>query len=46
VDLLLVIEFYDEPEVAKAATALLSDLVPAGHIVYWRATRPNFSASK
>jgi hypothetical protein len=46
VDLPLVVEFYDKPEVAYAAIALLSDLVPAGHIVYWRATCPNFSAAK
>jgi len=46
VDLPLVIEFYDKPEVAEAAIALLSNLVPAGHIVYWRATCPNFSSAK
>jgi PII-like signaling protein len=38
VDLPIVIEFYDEPEVALAAMDLLSDLVPAGHIVHWRAS--------
>jgi uncharacterized protein len=46
VDLPLVIEFYDKPEVAEAAIALLSDLVPAGHVVHWRATCPNFSSAK
>jgi uncharacterized protein len=42
VDLPLVIEFYDRPQVADAAIALLSSLVPAGHIVHWSATCPNF----
>jgi uncharacterized protein len=46
VDLPLVIEFYDKPEVAEAAIALLNDLVPPGHVVYWRATCPNFSSSR
>jgi hypothetical protein len=45
VDLPLVIEFYDSPAVVDAAIALLADLVPAGHIVYWNATCPNFSAA-
>ena len=44
VDLPLVIEFFDRPTVAQAAIGLLSNLVPAGHIVQWRATCPNFSA--
>ncbi len=43
VDLPLVIEFYDKPAVADAAIALLSGLVPAGHIVHWSATCPNFN---
>lgn len=46
VDLPLVIEFYDRPEVVDAAIGLLSELVPAGHIVHWHATCPNFSAAK
>lgn len=46
VDLPLVIEFYDRPEVADAAIALLSGLVPVGNIVHWRATCPDFSAAK
>jgi uncharacterized protein len=46
VDLPLVIEFYDKPAVAEAAISLISALVPAGHIVYWRAACPNFSAAK
>jgi uncharacterized protein len=46
VDLPLVIEFYDRPPVVDAAIALLSELVPAGHIVQWRATCPNFSAAR
>ena len=37
VDLPLVVEFYDKPEVVDAALALISDIVPAGHIVHWRA---------
>jgi uncharacterized protein len=45
VDLPLVIEFFDKPAVVDAAIALLSGLVPAGHIVQWRATCPNFSAA-
>ena len=39
VDLPLVIEFFDEPEVAEAAIHLLDDLVPGGHIVSWLAKR-------
>jgi uncharacterized protein len=46
VDLPLVIEFYDEPAVVDAAIALLSGLVPAGHIVCWSATCPNFNAAQ
>ncbi|HTV28692.1 MAG TPA: DUF190 domain-containing protein [Xanthobacteraceae bacterium] len=46
VDLPLVIEFYDKPQVVDAAIALLNDLVPAGHIVRWNATCPNFEAEK
>jgi uncharacterized protein len=38
VDLPLVIEFYDKPEVVSAAVALIRDLVPAGHMIQWRAT--------
>lgn len=45
VDLPLVIEFFDKPPVAEAAIALLSGMVPAGHIVYWRASCPNFAPS-
>ena len=45
VDLPLVIEFFDKPAVAEAAIGLLSEFVPAGHIVHWRATCPNFAAS-
>jgi PII-like signaling protein len=39
VDLPLVIEFFDRPEVVHAALALLDPLVPAGHILHWNATR-------
>ena len=46
VDLPLVIEFYDTPAVAEAAMTLLRGLVPAGHIVHWRATCADFQAAK
>ena len=39
VDLPLVIEFFDEPEVAEAAIHMLNGLAPGGRIVSWRATR-------
>src|ERR1700722_1480083 len=39
IDLPLVIEFFDEPEVAEAAIHLFDDLVPGGHIVSWPAKR-------
>jgi uncharacterized protein len=45
VNLPLVIEFYDKPEVVDAAITLLTDLVPAGHLVQWRANCPNFGAA-
>jgi PII-like signaling protein len=38
VDLPLVIEFFDRPNVATAALQLLHDLVPAENIVHWRAS--------
>ncbi len=37
VDLPLVIEFFDTPEVAEAAMELLNAIVPAGHMIYWNA---------
>lgn len=37
VDLPLVVEFFDTPKVVDAALALLDGLVPAGHILTWRA---------
>ena len=37
VDLPLVIEFFDKPDVVEAALALLDGLVPAGHMLSWRA---------
>jgi PII-like signaling protein len=40
VDLPVVIEFFDEPAVAQAAIAALAGLVPAGHIICWRASCP------
>jgi PII-like signaling protein len=39
VDLPIVIEFFDTPAVAEAALARLDGLVPAGHILSWRAAR-------
>ena len=39
VDLPLVIEFFDTPKVVDAALALLDELVPAEHILIWRAER-------
>jgi PII-like signaling protein len=39
VDLPLVVEFHDRPNVAQAAIELLNGLVPAGHILSWRATQ-------
>ena len=38
VDLPIVIEFVDTPEVVNSVLELLGDLVPAGHIVSWPAT--------
>lgn len=37
VDLPIVVEFYDEPDVAQAAMKLLNGLVPDGHVVWWKA---------
>jgi uncharacterized protein len=42
VDLPLVVEFYDKPEVVDAAVALIKERVPAGHIVQWRAVCHGF----
>lgn len=39
VDLPLVVEFFDTPQVATAAIALLSKIVPPSHIVSWKAVR-------
>jgi hypothetical protein len=44
VDLPLVIEFFDKPQVAEAAIGLLAGLVAPGNVVYWRAVCPNFGA--
>jgi PII-like signaling protein len=38
VDLPLVIEFFDEPNVVDAALKLIRDMVPGEHIVRWPAT--------
>ena len=46
-DLPIVIEFFDEPEVAQAAMKLLNGLVPDGHVVWWKANcRPLSDASR
>lgn len=42
VDLPLVIEFFDDPQVAEAAMGLLDDIVPEGHVVHWPATCRTF----
>jgi PII-like signaling protein len=39
VDLPLVVEFFDEPSVAEAAIGLLEAVVPASHILCWRAVQ-------
>jgi hypothetical protein len=39
VDLPLVVEFFDTPQVAAAAVALLTKIVPPSHIVSWKAVR-------
>jgi uncharacterized protein len=39
VDLPLVIEFFDAPEIVEAAITLIDGLVPGGHIVTWAAKR-------
>jgi uncharacterized protein len=44
VDLPLVVEFFDEPQVAEAAISLLNGLVPGGHIVAWAAHRHRLAA--
>lgn len=39
VDLPLVVEFFDKPNVVQAALALLDGLVPPEHILSWRAVQ-------
>jgi PII-like signaling protein len=39
VDLPLAIEFFDKPGIVQAALSLLDGLVPAGHILSWRAVQ-------
>lgn len=46
VDSLIVIEFYDEPEVVLAALDLLEGLVLPGHIVYWSASCRDVAEAK
>ncbi|HUN95015.1 MAG TPA: DUF190 domain-containing protein [Bradyrhizobium sp.] len=38
VDLPLVIEFFDTPEIVTALLAVLKPLIPTGHTVVWPAT--------
>jgi len=44
VDLPLVIEFWDTPAVVQSALTLLVDLIPAAHILCWRAEHPALGA--
>ncbi|CAM5441916.1 hypothetical protein ATER59S_02702 [Aquamicrobium terrae] len=46
VDLPVVIEFYDEPQVAQAAMKLLNGLVPGGHVVWWPANCADLSQDR
>ncbi len=39
VDLPIVVEFFDRPEVAQAALKVLDTMIPTKHIVCWRAQR-------
>lgn len=39
VDLPIVVEFFDRPDVAQAALKMLDDMIPAKHILCWRAQR-------
>ena len=39
VDLPIVVEFFDTPEVAQAVLAVLKPLIPAGRTISWSATR-------
>ena len=39
VDLPIVVEFFDRPDVAEAALKVLDPLIPAKHILCWRAQR-------
>ncbi len=39
VDLPLVVEFFDEPSAAETAIGLLEAIVPANHILCWRAVQ-------
>lgn len=39
VDLPIVVEFFDRPEVAQAALKVLDTMIPAKHIVCWHAQR-------
>ncbi len=38
VDLPIIIEFFDTPEVVQAVLSALKPLIPAGHIISWSAT--------
>lgn len=39
VDLPVVVEFFDKPDVAEAALKMLDTMIPAKHILCWRAQR-------
>lgn len=44
VDLPIVVEFFDKPDVAQAALRMLDPVIPAKHILCWRAQRHGSSA--
>jgi len=46
VDLPLLVEFFDTPQVAAAAIGLLENIVPSGHILSWRATKHGEATSR
>ncbi len=45
VDLPIVVEFFDRPEVAQAALKVLDTMIPAKHILCWRAQRQGGAAA-
>jgi PII-like signaling protein len=45
VDLPIVVEFFDKPEVAEAALKMLDTMIPPKHILCWRALRRQSSGT-